>query len=79
MARELEGASLPIDFEHSNMVGSLIAGIKELASRVEAEAAWVIPSCPFFSKELQLAGCTDQEDPDAVVQSVPRINKLSIT
>ena len=78
MAGECEAAGLTIDLEDGNVVAALIATIEELASGVEVEAARVIPSCPFFPQEREDAIWPSGKYPDAVMQSVTRIDKLSI-
>lgn len=78
MARELESAGLAIRFKDGDVVSTLIATIQELACRVEVEAARIIPSCPFFPQEREVTVWTNGKNPDAVVQSVARINKLTI-
>jgi hypothetical protein len=78
MTGEFEPAGLAVYLEDGNVVGSLIAAIEELTRGVEIEAAWVIPSCPFFPNEREIAVWANGKDPDAVVQSVACINKFSI-
>ncbi len=78
MAGEFEAAGLAIHLEDGNVVGSLIATIKELASGVEIEAARIIPSCPFFPSEREVTVWANGKDPDAVVQPVARVDKLPI-
>ena len=78
MAGEFEAAGLAIHAEDGDAVGSLIAAIEEPAGGVEVEAARIVPSCPFFPYEREAALEANGEDPDAVVQPVARIDKLSI-
>ena len=78
MAGEFKAAGLAIHLEDSDVVGALVAAIKKLASGVEVEAARIIPSCPFFPYEREVAVWANGKDPDAVVQPVARIDKLPI-
>ena len=78
VARESEAARRAIHLKDGDTVGSLIAAVKELARRVEAEAARIITSRPFFAQEGQLAVGTNGKDADAVVQSVARINEFPV-
>ena len=67
VARECEAAGPAIDPEHGDIIAALIAAKEELASGVEVEAARIIPSRPFLSKEREFAVWAHREDPDAVV------------
>jgi hypothetical protein len=78
MACEFETAGCAIHFEDSDVIGSLIATSQEPPRRVEAEAAWVIPSCPFLFQKSQVALGTNSKNPNAVVQPIPCINKFAI-
>ncbi len=78
MAGEFEAAGLAIHPEDGNAVGALIATIEELAGGIEVEAARIIPSCPFFPYEREVAVWANGKDPDAVVQPVACIDKLPI-
>ena len=78
MAGEVEPAGFAIDQENSDIVTTLIAAIKELAGGVEIEAARIIATCPFFSDVYQCAISANGKDPNAVVQSVARIDKPAI-
>ncbi len=78
MAGEFEAAGLAIHLEDGDVVAALIATIEVLASRIEVEAARIIPSCPFFPYEREVAVWANGEDPDAVVQPVACIDKLPI-
>lgn len=48
MAGELKAARFAIHFEDGDVVASLIATIEKLARGIKVEAAWIIPSGPFF-------------------------------
>ena len=74
-----EATGFAIHMEDRDVVSTLIAAIKEPARGVEVETAWIIPACPCFSDELQVAVWADGEDPDAVVQPVARIDKLPVS
>src|SRR5262245_5265287 len=78
VAGELKAAGLLIDLEDGDVVGALIATIKELTCGIEVEAPRVVASCPFFAHECELAACGNRKDPNAVVQPVARIDELSI-
>ncbi len=78
MAGEFEAAGPAIHLEDGDVVGTLIATVKVLASGIEVEAARIIPSCPFFPCEREVAVWANGKDPDAVVQPVARIDKLPI-
>src|SRR5262245_53244535 len=78
MAGELEARGFAIHLEDGDVVAALIATIEELASRVKVEAARIIPSCPFFPYERQLAVWANGKDPDAVVEPVARIDKSPV-
>ena len=55
MAGEFEAAVLAIYLEDGDVIAALIATIEVLASGIEVEAAWIIPSCPFFPYEHKFA------------------------
>ena len=78
MAGEFDAAGLAIHLEDGDVVAALIAAIEELASGVEVEAARIVPSCPFFPYEREVAVAANGKDPDAVVQPVARVDKLPI-
>ena len=78
MAGEGEAAGLEIDAKDSDIIPALIAAVEELARWVEAEAARIVPPRPFLANIGQAAVRSDGEDPDAVMQSVTRIDKSSI-
>src|SRR5262249_39610842 len=78
MAGELEVAGLASHPEGGDVVAALIAAVEEPAGGVEAEAAGVIPSRPFFADERQVAVRADGKDPDAVVQAVARIDESPV-
>ena len=78
MAGKFEAAGLAIYLEDGDVIGALITGVKEQAGGVEVEAARIIPSRPFFPYEREVAVSAHGKDPDAVVQPVARIDKLSI-
>jgi hypothetical protein len=69
MASEFEAAGLAIHLEDGNVVGSLIATIEELTSGVEVEAARIVPSCPFFPYEREVAVWANGKDPDAALET----------
>ena len=64
--------------EDGDVVTTLIAAIEELARGVEVETAWIIPARPCFPEKRQVAVWANGKDPDAVVQSVARIDKPPI-
>jgi hypothetical protein len=78
MAGEFEAAGLAIHLEDGDVVAALIATIEVLASGIKVEAARIISSCPFFPYERELAVWANGKYPDAVVQPVACIDKLSI-
>ena len=78
MAGETEAAGLTIHSEDGNVVGPLVAAIKEPARGVETEAARIIPSCPFLSNEGEFTIGANGKDPDTVVKSITRIDKSPI-
>ena len=78
MAGEFEAAGLAIYLEDGDVVTALIATIEVLASGIEVEAAWIIPSCPFFPYECEVAVWANGKDPYAIVQSIAGIDKLPI-
>ena len=55
MAGESETAGFAIHLEDGDVVAALIATIQELPSGVEVETARIIPSCPFFPQEREVA------------------------
>ena len=78
MAGEFETTGLEIHLKDGDIVTSLIATIEVPAGGIEVEAAWIIPSCPFFPYERKLAFSANGKNPDTVMQPVARINKLPI-
>ena len=79
MTGEVETAGLAIHSKDGDVVGSLIAAIKELAARVEVETSRIVAARPFFSDECQKAVGTDRKDSHTVVQSVTGIHKATIS
>lgn len=65
--------------EDSDVVRTLIAPVEELTRGIEMETAGIIPVCPDFPFERQLAMRANREYPDAVVQPIARVNKLPIS
>src|SRR6185503_1064334 len=57
---------------------ALVAAVKELAGGIEAEAARIVPTSPFLAHEGQLASFADGKNPNAVVETVARIDESSI-
>ena len=49
MAGEGQFAGAAIDAEDGDVVGSLVAHIKELADGIEIEAAGIVSTCPFLT------------------------------
>ncbi len=78
MTGEFEAAGLAIYLKDGDVVTALIATIEVPASGVEVEAARIIPSCPFFPYEHEVAVWANGKDPDAVMQPVASIDKLAI-
>src|SRR5437773_9938225 len=78
MAGEDQAACFAVHAEDGDVVAALIARVKELAGGIEIEAARIVPTCPFLSDEGQFTGFADGKDPNAVVQTVARIDKAAI-
>ena len=78
MASEVEATGVAIHTEDGNVVSALIATIEELPGGVKIEAARVVSTCPFFPDKCQGTVWPNRKNPDAVVQSVACIDKLSI-
>src|SRR5262249_13034099 len=79
MAGEVEVPGLAIHTEEGDVVGSLIAAIKQLAGRIEVEAARVVPARRVFPDVGKRAVGSDGKNADAVVQPIARIDKLAIS
>ena len=78
MAGEVEAAGFTIHPEDGDVVAALIAAIEELAGRVEAKAARIVPARPFFADVGQSPIGSYGKKRDAVVQSIARIDKSAI-
>ena len=78
MPGELQAASLVINLEDSNVVASLVAAVQELPSGVEIKTARIVASRPFFPDERQFAVCSNRENANAVVQSIPGIDVFAV-
>ena len=78
MAGEVKTALFAIHSKDSDVVSSLVAAIEKLPLGIEAEAARVVPTCPFFTDMGQGTSFTDRKNPDAVVQAIASINKPAI-
>src|SRR4051812_7112215 len=78
MAGEGEPAGFAIHAEEGDIVRALIAAIKELTSRIEIEAAWIVSARPFFRDEGQVPCARDGEDGNAVVQTIACIEEAAI-
>ena len=78
MAGEGQAALFAVHAEDGEVVGALIAGVKEPAGGVEIEAARIVAARPFLPDVSQDAGAADGKDRDAVVQTVARIEEPAI-
>ena len=78
MPGKLQATSLVIDMEDGNVVTALIAAVQELAGGVEIETARIISSRPLFPDECQFAVCTNRENANTVVQSIPGIDVFPV-
>ena len=78
MAGEGQSACVAINAVHRHVVPSLIADIKELASRIEIEAARIASTCPFLANQFQLTALANREYSNAVMQPIARIDEASI-
>ena len=76
--RKVESTGFAINTKDRDVVSALIATIQKLASGVKVEATRVVSTCPFFPNKCQSAVRSHGKNPDAVMQSIPRIDKLSI-
>jgi len=52
MPGKVQTAGFVIDLENGDMITTLVAAIKKMAGRVEAEAAWIVTACPFIGDML---------------------------
>jgi len=78
MARETQRARAAVHVKHRDVVGALIAHVKELACGIEIEAPRIIPAGPFLADEFQLTALADRENPDAVMQTIARIDEPAV-
>jgi len=78
MAGEGQSACVAINAVHRHVVPSLIADIKELASRIEIEAARIASTCPFLANQFQLTALANREYSNAVMQPIARVHKPAI-
>ena len=67
-----------VDAEDGHVVCSLVAAVEVVAGWIEVETSRVVAARPFFSDMGELAGIADFEDADAVVQTVARVDELSV-
>ena len=79
VAGEVKAAGHTVHCEDGNAVGSLITTVKKPTRGIEAEAAWIIASCPFFANEREFAIRSNRKDADAVVESVAGIDEFPIS
>lgn len=75
---EVEAAGLTVHFKDGDVVSSLISAVKKPTSGVEAEAAWIVASCPFFANERKIAIRPHRKNADAVMESVARIDEFPV-
>ena len=73
-----EGAGLLIDSESGDGVGLLVAAVKEIAGRIDGEAAWVVTMGPFLANICQFAIVADGEIGNAVMQPVGSVYESGI-
>jgi len=78
VAREGQSARFAINAENRDVVGSLVAAVKEVACRIEIETARIIATRPFVGNECQFAVFLDPEYPDAVMETITRIDEPAI-
>ena len=79
VAGELKAAGLTVHCKDGNAVSSLISTVKKPTRGIEAEAAWIVASCPFFANEREIAIRSNGKDADAVVESVAGIDEFPVS
>ena len=79
MSSKTKTAAFAINLKYGDIVAALIAAVKEFSLRIEAEAAGIIASGPFFADVLEISIIADREDRDAVMQSVARVHESAVT
>ncbi len=78
MARESQFSGRLVDLKSSEVVGSLVARVEEVAGGREVETAWVVSPRPFFRNETQFPRFAHSEDRDAIVESISGVDEASI-
>ena len=78
VAGEVETTGFAVHSKHRDIVRALIATIKELTSGVEIETSGIVAASPFVPDKCQFTVRADRENSDAVVQSIPCIDKPAI-
>lgn len=75
---EVQAAGLTVHFKDGDVVSSLISAVKKSTGGVEAEAARIVTSRPFFADKREIAIRPNRKDSDAVMESVARIDEFSV-
>lgn len=78
VARKLKAAGLVVHVEDGDVIGSLIPTVKKPTGGIEAEAAWIVASCPFFANEREIALQANRKDADAVMEPVARVDEFPV-
>ena len=71
-------ASVAIDSEDRYSVCPLISAVEKLTSRIKAKASRIISTCPFLSHEGEFAGWSNSKNSNAIVETISRVDKLSV-
>lgn len=78
LSGELEITIHLVHAKYGHVVSSLVTAVQKVAIWIEAEAARVVASSPYFFDIRKLTIVTDCKDPDAVVKPVADIDKTSV-
>ena len=78
LSGELQQSGHPVHLENGDMISPLVAAIKIVAGRIKTETARIIPSGPLVRDLSDGAIIANGKNPNAVMQSVARVNVLSV-
>ena len=78
VARKIEATGGAVHTENGHVIGSLIAGVKELPGGLEIKTARVVPACRFVMHKRELTVFSNGKHRDAVVYAIAGVDKPAV-
>ena len=78
VARKIEATGGAVHTENGHVIGSLIAGVKELSGGIEIKTARVVPACRFVLDKREFTVSTNGKHRDAVVYAIAGVDKPAV-